>query len=70
MMVNATHRRIHRFWKPISVISIALCLLWRHVGRRTENSPLRRHGDFSGIAFGQSEIHDMRLTVCIQDDVA
>ena len=50
-------------------MSLAEGLLGRHVGRRAEDLAFERHGLIARLAFGQSEIHDVRLPGGVHHDV-
>jgi hypothetical protein len=54
---------------PVHSMSLAARLLGAHVTRRAENLPLGRHGHFAGIAQGQTEVEQVRLSRRVDHDV-
>ena len=53
----------------IDAVSLAPRLFRRHVRRRAQHLTLRRHGDLTGLALGQAEVHQVRHVPLVQHDV-
>ena len=54
----------------VHLVGFAGGLLGTHVGRRAQDLAVHGHGDLAGVALRQAEVHEVRLALGVEHDVA
>ena len=53
----------------LHLMGFARGLLGRHIGRSAQEFAFHRHRDLARLALGQTEVHYVRFTLGVQDDI-
>ena len=62
--------RIQHVNRIIAQARLSTLALRRHIGRRTEHLPFQRDRDFTNFSIRQAKVHQVRLAVAVDENVA